>query len=162
MRLLFIFCCIFAVPETSASPLSDLASPLPEVRSTAAKLIRDSHLYHATSRVLWDKLASSLREDSGAQDILPYLQKNGIALRLVPSDLASNGVYHFRLDDSWVLLCAFNQSILTEFKVVEEPKEIVVLPPNDYTGFWRMYRIDGEPEGLRYYKNGKDFGRLHD
>jgi hypothetical protein len=158
-----VFICSLSLP-VHASPLSDLASPSPEVRAQAAKAIRDGHLYHPSdSRARWCKLTAGL--DTGgmtAADLIAYLEKNGVAVKVEPSDLAINGQYEFHLDDSWVLNCTINDSILTDAAVMEEPKEIRVSPPRDYTGYWRTYRVNGESTGLNYYLHGMNLGSPND
>jgi hypothetical protein len=144
-----------------ATPLSDLGSPSPEVRTRAAEIIRSKHLYKATSRDKWDKAILELREGQTAQDVLDFLQRHGIE-KISPSfTFDRNAIYSFRLDDSWELLCAINRidrgapPLLTEYKIVERPKEIFVAPPPGFTGIWRNYRINGEPFGPEYYNQGK-------
>ena len=135
--------------------VSDLCSSSPEVRSQAAKTIRDDHLYKPTPRASWDKLASELNEGETYQKAIAYLHKYGVALQLEVEYSPPNEVFHFRLDDSWVLACAFNQSVLTEYKVIEEPLEIKAYPPAQYSGFWRIYLVNGESPRSLYYINGK-------
>jgi hypothetical protein len=121
--------------------VDDLASPDPQVRRRAAEKIRDQHLYHATPREPWDRLAADLRVGMSAEQIIPILRQRG--LDLTAQDFAYNAIYKFPLDESWVLACAIDNSVLTQFRVMEEPKEIRVDPPASYTGFWLTYRIDG-------------------
>jgi hypothetical protein len=56
---------------------------------------------------------------------------------------------------SWALLCAINHAVLTEYGIYEEPKEIVVLPPPQFSGFWYTYRINGEALRPHYYDKGR-------
>jgi hypothetical protein len=93
--------------------VTDLCSQSPEVRSRAAEVIRDNHLYRPTPRDLWDKLATGLKVGEAFPDVINYLHKRGVALQLPASFPPSNGVLNFRLDDSWVLLCVINQAGLT-------------------------------------------------
>jgi hypothetical protein len=149
----------------SASLLSDLGSISPEIRAHAAQLIREKHLYRATQRTKWDKIASQLKIGETAPDLSDFLQRQGI-LKIAPFSFSQNAVYTFRLDDTWMLLCAVNRTekdkpaLLTEYKIVERPKEVYVPPPEGYTGYWRNYRINGEPLQLIYYDQGRSEGAL--
>jgi hypothetical protein len=140
--------------QVQASPLSDLSSPSQEVRTRAAAMIRDQHLYKATPRAPWDEFASTFEIGDSAQTIADRFHKRGLATFWTADEFAFRGIHHIPLDDSWALLLAINDSTLTEYKVVEEPKEIRVEPPAGYSGFWRTYRINGECARLDYYVNG--------
>jgi hypothetical protein len=141
-----------------ASPLSDLGSPSQEVRTRAAALIRDNHLYKATSRAPWDELVSMFKVEETASDICASLQKKGIGQGLTSDDILPQGVIILPLDDSWRLSLTMDDSRLVEYKIVEEPKEIRVEPPAGYSGFWRTYRINGKLAGLYDYQNGRNLG----
>jgi hypothetical protein len=136
--------------------ISDLGSRYPEVRSYGARLIREQHLYQRTPRDKWDALEHGLKEGMTADELLQNLHKAGIAMALSDAYVFPSAVYRFPLDDCWKLVCAINQSTLTEFEVTEEPKEIFVSPPTGYTGNWQLYRIDGEPSRKRHYENGHE------
>jgi hypothetical protein len=143
-----------------ASPLSDLSSPSPQIRARAAETIRSNHLYKATPRDKWDKLILELKEGDPAQDVSDFLHHHGITT-FSPISFERNAIYTFRLDDSWVLLCAINRTdrdaplLLTEHKIVEQPKEVFVAPPSGYTGIWLTYRINGQTFGPKHYNQGK-------
>jgi hypothetical protein len=144
--------------HAQATPLSDLSSPSQEVRTRAAELIRDNHLYKATPRAPWDEMTSTFKEGDSLQDILKRIQKKGISPLATVDMFPASGVFGFQLDDSWELKCAFKNSQLIEYKIVEEPKQIWVEPPAGYNGFWRVYRIDGSKISPNYYQNGKNLG----
>lgn len=134
--------------------LTDLCSQSPDVRSKAAEFIRDNHLYKSTPRHPWEKLAAGLKIGESVPEVIDYLHKRGIALKL--STLSrTNVVIHFPLDDSWVLLCAINHAVLTEYGIYEEPRETIVVPPPQFSGFWYTYRINGEAMRPCYYDRGK-------
>ena len=163
MRLLrAVLCLVITTGLAPASPFSDLGSPLQEVRTHAAELICNDHLYRATPRAPWDEMISTLKKGDSAEIFVTRLQKKGLLRDFTATDFAHPGVWRIRLDDSWVLLCTMNDSQLTEYKIVEEPKEIQVEPPSNYSGFWRTYRINGKLACLYDYQNGRNLGNtLH-
>jgi len=142
--------------EQYDSAIADLCSQSPQVRSRSAEIIRTHHLYKPTPRDSWDKLAAGLKIGQDFRDVIDFLHKKGIAplLSLDSTYTPHNGVYNFQLDDSWVISCAINNSLLTEYKVIEQPIEIEVSPPAQYTGYWHTYRINGESMPPVYYSHG--------
>jgi hypothetical protein len=163
-RRLRFFILVFALSAWGAEAeslewmraVSDLGSPNPEVRANAARLIREHPLYQRASREKWDLLVKDLHENMSASGLIQRLHKAGVAKLLPGFGSFRNGGYHVPLDDSWALLCAINDSVRTEFRVQEEPKEIFVSPPAGYNGYWQLYRIDGEPSQKRHYENGRE------
>ena len=153
-QIIFLCLALTATSPAKSDPVSDLASPSQEVRIHAAQLIRDNHLYKPSPRAPWDEFASTFKIGDSAQTIVGRFHKKGLVPFLTGDAFAFRGVHHIPLDDSWVLLLAINDSTLTEYKVVEEPKEIRVDPPDGYSGFWHTYRINGERANLDYYVKG--------
>jgi hypothetical protein len=135
--------------------VTDLCSQSPEVRSKAAVIIRENHLYRPTRRDLWDKLATEMKVGEAFSDVINYLHKRGVALQLPASFTPPKGVLNFRLDDSWVLLCAVDEGFLTDFAIREEPIQIQVSPPEEFSGLWRTYRINGEAVNAPYFDKGR-------
>jgi hypothetical protein len=65
--------------------------------------------------------------------------------------------------EGWVLVCAYDEpGLLSDFQIIEEPRVVGVTPPSNYTGFWRVYRLNGASTGLLYYNKGKCLGTPQD
>jgi hypothetical protein len=140
--------------------ITELGSPLQEVRSHAAEVIRDKQLYDPTPRKPWDRLLESLPLHMGdtQRQVVEQLNKWGVAVSAV--NMPNNSfTVHYRLDDTWVLACAYTEpGLLSDVQISEEPRTISVPPPSNYTGLWHSYRIDGKPTGLLYYSRGEYLG----
>lgn len=142
----------------AGAPLDDLGSPSPKVRAEAAEIIRTQQLYQPTSRAPWDRLTTELKVGETPRQLAAFLRRHGLDPAF---SFDRNAIYTFRLDDTWVLLCAVNRyakdapAVLTEFRIMSRPKEIFVAPPPGYTGTWRTYRINGQPFGPAYYVQGQ-------
>ncbi len=157
--ILTVVLCSYCIWPAYGSPFSDLSSPSQDVRAHAAEIIQSDHLYKATPRKQWDKLAAELKEGMSTLELSNFLKRNGLLI----SDsfpLNRKATYSFRLDDSWVLMCEIMMHhddlsyYLMDYKIVEEPKMVIVSPPINYTGIWKIYRINGEKVEPSYYHNG--------
>jgi hypothetical protein len=159
LRSLLILCLLSMGTPIFADPFADLASPSEDVRSHAAQIIRDQHLYHPTPRTTWDELSTSLKKDESTQDLVDAMHKKGIAPDITADIFSRPAIYSFQLDDSWRLNCVVSDSQLHRWEIIEEPRTIMVSPPANYSGHWHVYKLDGTPVSLDY-EDGHRLGPL--
>ena len=142
----------------AASPASDLASPAPQVRSQAARLIREQHLYQSTARAPWDGLGAMLQPGESMPDVFARVHAQGPVPPVFAPGEPRRITLSFQLDDSWNLACQFDEGRLVDWEINEQPRLVAVPPPPNYTGFWRTYRLDGTTGTFLVYHNGKCLG----
>jgi hypothetical protein len=169
LKRLFIMSLAIGCVTAQAAPEDDLSSPSPEARANAAKIIQEQHLYKPAPRAPWDKLAASIKAGDSGKSVLERIQKAQIdagATSSYSADVIASITFPdkrrisnmgFILDDSWKLQCFFKGDSVIECKVVEEPRDIFVWPPENFTGKWTTYRVNGESV-VHYYSHGHSAG----
>lgn len=139
----------------NASLIDDLASPSPETRTTAAKILRVT--YKPPPKEKWDSLLAALKVGDSKTNIEAILFARGVQ----PGH--GNGyatlIMEYRLDEAWLLNCEYlyqgqyrGHEILQDRKIFFSPKWIFVKPPTNFSGIWVMYYINGQKcleEGLK-------------
>jgi hypothetical protein len=151
------------VPDNETlNPLTQLASPMQEVRDAAAKTLRATHT--PTPRERWEPLLKSLN----VADTKPAVLKR-LPAGVKPEMGVGSGQSHleeFRLDDVWTLRCTFrNESrddpaTLLNFSLIERTRHLWVAPPGDFSGTWTTYFVNGQKSHQIQYKAGKYSGEF--
>jgi hypothetical protein len=143
--------CVSLAPPLSANPFADLASPSSETRANAAEIIRDHHLFKPSDRGKWEKFISSLHGRSWEDVQAAVREVKGGQL----SWSISGNCNSFRLDDCWIGVCEFEHNVVTSARLLLEPNPVQVGPPPGYSGYWRIYRLNGEALPLELYTRGR-------
>lgn len=144
-------------PSGFATPLEDLASPLQAVRDEAALALRKS--YQSIPETKWLPTLEKIKQGKTKAEILELLRP----FNVTPAGGAGSGQSHsesYRLDDAWILVCWYqNQGdILIDRKLDPSIRPVWVAPPNDFTGTWITYFINGQKNHEINYKDGHCFG----
>ena len=151
---LITFCC--SACGLHASLKSDLGSTNQEIRAAAAKILRET--YTPPSRTNWDSLVASLKVGTSKSNILELLKP----VILGPGGGTGSGTfeaYQFRLDDWWMLECHFDHGFLG-CKLLAQPLDVWVEPPQKITGIWTTYWINGQKCYEITYEDGKRDGEM--
>lgn len=139
-----------------ASPTSDLASPSPEVRDAAAKILRET--YVAPSRTNWDSLVNKLKLGDPMTNVLDVLAR---FTNNIEGGFGSGATEteRYRLDDLWMLECSHvgsdSDCVLTHLNILQGLRSVEVEPLPRYTGKWITYYVNGQKSGEGQYKDGK-------
>jgi len=163
-RLGFLACGLLALMPGSvwSSPFDDLASPLPETRASAAKLIHEQHLAPPVQAGHWDRVFGGidLKKNDAADDLVSRLPPVQGGLKILRKELPYHGRITVPLDSYWQLAFTMQDDRLANFEI--QPREIKVKPPSGFSGFWRTYRVDGTTAAIYDYQDGKNLGNtLH-
>lgn len=140
---------------------ADLNSPVYAVREKARGALRASFV--PTDRTKWNGLEELLARANGkpAKEIAPTVSASfGVQIPL--GDIAAPCTWRHRLDRDWVLVCTFDQGILTSARLLLQPPPVNGDPPPNYTGLWRVFLEDGSLKSSSYYIQGKPAGPLGD
>jgi hypothetical protein len=147
----------------SASPL-EIASVSQEKRNAAAKLLRSS--YKPPAKTNWTALATSMKPGMGKSNLLELLRPFGATVEMT----AGSGQSHsedYRLDDAWLLRCAFNNrsrlmadDTLIRAELVERLRAVWVEPSTNFSGIWITYFVNGEKAREVTYKDGRYSGEF--
>lgn len=141
-----------------ASPSEDLSSPSQEVRDAAAAELRKT--YQPIPRSKWSQIVEEIKVGETKSDMLKRL------LPVKPSEmqLKGNGKSHceiFALDNEWTLQCWVNDDALTIYSktLVRSSKfHVWVPPPEEFTGKWITYYINGQKGREIAYQDGVNCG----
>lgn len=154
--LIFSACCL------DASPSNDLASPSQDARDAAAKIVRET--YAPPSRTSWDFFLKALKLGTSQAAVEKQLESSNFASA---GELGGPGGVQkwYRLDDLWLLGCSFTNTMsgltnraLAEVDFKEQMRDIWVQPPANFTGIWRTYWVNGQPNNEFHYTNGRPAG----
>jgi antitoxin component YwqK of YwqJK toxin-antitoxin module len=142
-----------------ASPIEDLASPNQELRDKAAAELRIS--FRGTPESKWTPIVDKITKGQSKTEILKLLQPFNITKEMG----AGSGQSHsesFRLDDEWVLICYFYNEgdILTNRVLTPSMRQVGVKPPENFTGQWILYFINGTKSHEISLKSGHYFGEF--
>ena len=156
-RLLPLIFAGFVATQARATPLGNLASPVPQIREAAAEAIRAQGLYHPTPSPAWKSKLGFLKQGAGIQETLSKLEAMGVPGVSASFGGLSTGTCIFRVDDTWELFVSFQGGQFLRAHLVSLPRTVRVQPPLGFTGCWSVYRIDGTRE-LQYYIDGRQTG----
>src|SRR5262249_36323782 len=135
----------------------DLCSIDPAVRAAAATKIREGKMYRITDDAPWIRLKAKLKKGMPLEDLLTLLREAKAFDAPEPGrHFPESASFGFQLEESWILTVYYKIRILQEWKLVEAPQQIWVVPPPDYTGTWMIYRLDGT--AMRAYASKGEFG----
>ena len=144
-----------------ASPIDDLASPDQMVRDKAAAVLRTT--YQSAPESKWTPTIDKIKKGLPEKEIRELL----LQLKVTEEASCGDGETHshvFRLDNDWILDCQFKSAvdpgdeILIDRKLSQYPKGVEVYAPEDYTGRWVIYFINGNKGVESNYKNGQYIG----
>ncbi len=145
------------VSALRAGPLEDLASPSQPTRDAAAKSLREN--FQPAPREKWQPVVDAIK---------PGDTKAAILERLKPFNVASEGgagsggshSESYRLDDRWMLSCAFRNEgeKLIKHTLYEQLRAVWVAAPADFTGVWTTYFVNGQRSHEIHYEGGKYAG----
>jgi hypothetical protein len=129
-----------------ASPIDDLASPSPETRASAAKILQAS--YTPPSKTNWDSLLAELKTGDMRTKIEAMLSARGI--KPGPGVGEALLMVEYRLDEAWLLHCRYRhqgqyrgKETLYDRSLSFSPKWIPVKTPTNFSGIWIDYYING-------------------
>ncbi len=173
VRVLMLFAgCSLALAATAADESDELISKLssasqPE-RDAAAEKLRK--IYVPSKRSQWEPLLNALKAGDTKRSIVDRVYGQGDAKL---ESLVGSGQSHsieYRLDDSWLLRCAFRnieksnfvevrtEEPLISVELVERMRHVWVEPPAEFGGVWIAYYVNGQPSHEIEYLNGKYSG----
>lgn len=150
---LTLFVSSFAI----ASPIADLASPDQTVRDkSAAVLLRT---YKDSPKSKWTPTIDKIKQGQTEKDIRELL----LQFKVTEEGSRAGGGSHsqvFRLDDDWILCCHFRTDgdKLIDKLLIRYPRVVRVPLPDNYTGRWVIYYVNGIKVEESTYKNGRLFG----
>ena len=140
-----------------ASPTSDLASPSPETRAAAAKILQA--IYTPPPETNWYSLLAALMigdQKTNVEAILFAREINpgpGVGEQLL--------MVEYRLDEAWLLHCSYRyqgqyrgNETLYDRNLSFGPKWIPVKPLTNFTGIWIEYHINGQKCLETSFKDG--------
>jgi len=152
---LFLLLTLFASSNAMATPVEDLASPDQAVRDRAATELRTT--FKNTPESKWTPVLAKFQEGQSRDDV----EKATLAIQAIFVSAIGMGEYSedaYRLDDEWILKCRFVDGKLTRHGLERWPKGPFVMPPENFTGRWVLYYINGQKSGEWDYKNGRKDG----
>src|ERR1019366_1723599 len=144
--VLAIFLILFCSCKLSASPALDLSSPSPEVRATAAQILRRS--YEPPPESKWASLLAALKEGDRMTNVEAILRTRGIKPGIGIGE--QSFVTEYRLDDHWLLKCSGlsrlepDKLIMSERHLERSPIWVHVVAPTNFTGAWIQYYLNGQ------------------
>ena len=144
---------------SAASPIEDLASPNQEVRDKTAAVQRAT--FKSTPESKWTPIVDKITKGQSKIEILKLLQPFNVTKGMG----AGSGQSHsesFRLDDEWLLTCFFYNEgdILIDRVLTPSIRQVGIKPPEDFTGQWVLYFINGIKSHEISMKNGHYFGEF--
>jgi hypothetical protein len=155
--LLLILGGVFHANRTLGGPVEDLASPSQETRDRAAKGLRETS--QEVPGKQWDTLMSEIKEGDTKAEILERLKPFHARAEM---GLGSGGSHSesYRLDDYWLLRCTYRNKgeKLIRHELVAQTRHVWVQPPDDFTGLWTTYFVNGRRSHEIQYQNGKNLG----
>ncbi len=158
MRVLLLAFCFLAV-VASGAPIDDLASPIPELRDKAAAELRIS--FRSTPESKWTPIVAKILKGQSKNEILKLLEP----FKVTKGMGAGSGQSHsesYRLDDEWILICYFYNEgdILIDRTLAESVRQVGVKTPENFTGQWVLYYINGIKSHEISIKNGHNSGEF--
>jgi hypothetical protein len=155
LRILLCGSMMLTVVPVWATPFDDLASVSSEVRTSAAKQIREQHLHPPVPRERWEMIFASvdINTDGALDAMISRLPANiSFSRRQFPDQ----GSITIPLDPFWELVCELRHERLLKFEI--RGRVVGVPAPDGYSGFWRIYRVDGTTGAVYDYQNGRNLG----
>ena len=144
---------------THADSLAELASPSQAIRDNAAKEIRTTFIPTPESK--WTPIIAKIEKGQSKTEILELLRPFNISKGL---ELGGGGSHSesYNLDNEWSLTCWYidKTDTLIERRLSPYMKNVWIEPPEDYSGKWIVYFINGQISHIINYKNGKYFGEF--
>jgi hypothetical protein len=141
-----------------AGPLDDLGSQSQEVRDAAAGILRES--FTPVPQSHWEPVIAAIKPGDSKESVLRHLPRN-VNPELGPSTGQSYAEF-YRLDDSWLLSCAYRRSntgdTLLRHELIERVRHVWIAPPADFTGVWTTYFVNGRRSHEIHYVNGSYLG----
>jgi hypothetical protein len=159
ISILFLILAATLWSVSAASPIEDLASPNPELRDKAAAELRVS--FRSTPESKWTPIVAKIVKGQSKNEILKLLQPFKVTVGMG----AGSGQSHsesYRLDDEWILICYFYNEgdILIDRTLTESVRQVGVKPPENFTGQWVLYFINGTKSHEISMKDGHYFGEF--
>jgi hypothetical protein len=157
MLLTTLTLALLAAPGDIAPPalFAELSSPDQKARDTAAAQLRRT--FKLSPREPWDKFLATLKEGDTKQSILDRLP-----IKMTEGGIGT-GQSHMemiRLDDRWVLRAWFHNEgdKFRSADIIEHMRHVWVAPPENFSGTWTTYFVNGQPSHVIEYENGKYHG----
>jgi hypothetical protein len=141
-----------------AAPTDDLGSQSQQVRDAAALDLRESFV--ASPRSRWEPIVDAIKPGSSKESVLHLLQEFNVTTEFGVSS-GQSFKESYRLDDAWLLVCAYRRSTpdtLLRHDLVESVRRVWVDPPQDFTGVWTTYFVNGQRSHEIHYSDGRYFG----
>jgi hypothetical protein len=140
----------------AGSPVTDLSSPVQEIRDAAAQAMRET--YVPPARTNWNTLLTSLKLGTPKQTVISRF--NTLNFSLVPAFGSGNAETDTcQLDDLWVIECTFTPGIsgtnLSHVELRERMRDVLVPLPTNFTGSWTTYHVNGQRHYKFSYKSGQ-------
>jgi hypothetical protein len=147
-------------PVASADALRQALGDIdPAIRAAAAAKLRES--YVPPDRQPWDELLRAIQPGDTRQQLHAKLTPEQ-----AHSDLGvgsgPNYMEEYRLDDRWMLRCWFRIAgdVLFDISLSERMREAWVAPPENYSGDWITYFVNGQPAHEIEYRDGQYHGKF--
>lgn len=156
---LLLLMLVLARSLATASLTDDLRSPQQSVRDKAAAELRAT--FHGTPEAKWTPVIQQIKQGQTKKQILDLLRP----FNVTAEEGMGSGQSHsqtYRLDNEWILVCSFQNDgdILFDHKLIPSLRHIWVLPPEDFTGIWVVYFVNGQVGHRINYRNGRYFGEF--
>jgi len=165
-RISVVLAIFFVLSTGFCSPSEDLASPSPEVRDAAARILRASWV--APARTNWEALLARIKVGDSKTNVLELLS----AVKATPEGREGGGNVMselYRLDDLWVLQFSYYETTdnrligkeaLIGKKLVERMRAMSISAPTNFSGVWTTYWANGQPQSKIHCTNGLNFGEF--
>jgi antitoxin component YwqK of YwqJK toxin-antitoxin module len=158
MRALLLAFCFLTVVADGA-PIDDLASPNQKLRDKAAAELRVS--FRNTPESKWTPIVDQITKGQSKNEIMKLLQPFNVTEGMG----AGSGQSHsesYRLDDEWILICYFYNEgdILIDRTLTPSIRQVGIKPPENFTGQWVLYFINGTKSHEISMKDGHYFGEF--
>ena len=139
-----------------------LASPAQSIRDVGAAILRGAFV--PPLRTNWDGLVAGLKLGMKQADVESAIQQPNTSGAVI-GNAGRTQSRTYRLDDLWVLNCTFTNATpgkldggLAQLHLEEQMNNVWVDPPENLTGPWVTYWVNGQRYNERYYEYGKLVG----
>lgn len=137
-----------------------------EVREAAAEALRRiiAKYPSGTSNIrskdggeaYWMERVSQIKEGMTKTEVVKILQLQESA----EHSIGPNGEFSYRVDNDWIVTIPYRNSdkVISSAKLTKSELLVLVYPPEEYTGTWTIWYINGQKCDETQYENGRHNG----
>jgi hypothetical protein len=146
--------------KPATRPTADLASPSQETRDAAAEVLRATA--KPPHKIKWFFFTCHIRKGENQTNILALLRSYHLNTQPEGGFGGLVNYYVYRLDDYWLLDCAFdsNDNSLMRWKIIPGWRDYFTLPPTNFSGIWITYYANGQKSSQGNFKDGSRSGEV--